>query len=91
MTLGIGPASPAAKAPVRSPLRHRVRGRVLMLLCVLYAVSYVDRTAISTAAPSIRADLHLTETQFGLALAAYSLPYALLQVFGGWIGDRFGP
>jgi MFS family permease len=62
-----------------------------MLLCVLYAVSYVDRTAISTAAPAIRADLHLTETQFGLALAAYSLPYALLQVFGGWIGDRFGP
>jgi MFS family permease len=91
MTLGIGPVIPAAKAPVRSPLRHRVRGRVLMLLCVLYAVSYVDRTAISTAAPSIRADLHLTETQFGLALAAYSLPYALLQVFGGWIGDRFGP
>ncbi|MDX6263768.1 MAG: hypothetical protein QOH84_5456, partial [Kribbellaceae bacterium] len=29
----------------RSPLRHRVRGRVLVLLCVLYAISYVDRTA----------------------------------------------
>ena len=79
------------KVPTRSPLRHRVRGRILMLLCILYAVSYLDRTAISTAAPSIRADLHLSDTQFGLALAAYSLPYALLQVFGGWIGDRFGP
>jgi MFS family permease len=64
---------------------------VLFLLCLLYAVSYVDRTAISSAGPALRADLHLSETQFGLALAAYSLPYALLQVFGGWIGDRFGP
>jgi MFS family permease len=80
-----------ADAPARSPLRHRVRGRVLFLLCLLYAVSYVDRTAISSAGPALRADLHLSETQFGLALAAYSLPYALLQVFGGWIGDRFGP
>ena len=81
----------AAKAPVRSALRHRIRGRVLMLLCVLYAISYVDRTAISTAGPALRADLHLSATQFGLALAAFSLPYALLQVFGGWIGDRYGP
>jgi MFS family permease len=78
-------------APTRSPLRHRVRGRVLLLLCMLYAISYVDRTAISAAGPALRADLHLNETQFGIALAAYSLPYALLQVFGGWIGDRFGP
>jgi MFS family permease len=80
-----------ADAPARSPLRHRVRGRVLLLLCFLYAVSYVDRTAISSAGPALRADLGLSETQFGIALAAYSLPYALLQVFGGWIGDRFGP
>ena len=80
-----------AEAPARSPLRHRVRGKVLLLLCGLYAISYVDRTAISAAGPALRADLHLSETQFGLALAAYSLPYALLQVFGGWIGDRYGP
>jgi MFS family permease len=91
MTLTAEPVGRLAEAPARSPLRHRVRGRVLLLLCGLYAISYVDRTAISAAGPSLRADLHLSETQFGLALAAYSLPYALLQVFGGWIGDRYGP
>ena len=85
-------ADTRSRAPAhRLWLRHRVRGRVLLLLCALYAISYVDRTAISAAGPSLRADLHLSETQFGLALAAYSLPYALLQVFGGWIGDRTGP
>jgi MFS family permease len=80
-----------ADAPARSPLRHRVRGRVLFLLCLLYALSYVDRTAISSAGPVLRESLHINDTQFGIAMAAYSLPYALLQVFGGWIGDRYGP
>ena len=39
-----------ARRPAR-PIRHRVRGRVLLLLCVLYAVSYVDRTAIVRGRP----------------------------------------
>lgn len=74
-----------------SPLRHRVRGRVLLLLCGLYFLSYLDRTNISTAEPFIRGDLHLTNTELGIALAAFSLPYAFLQAAGGWIGDRLGP
>jgi len=72
-------------------MRGRIRGRVLLLLCVMYAISYLDRTNISTAAPSIQDSLHLSDGQLGLALSAFSLPYALLQVFGGSIGGRLGP
>jgi MFS family permease len=64
---------------------------VVILLCVMYAISYLDRTNISTAAPSIQADLHLSSTQLGIVLGAFSIPYALLQVFGGNIGERLGP
>ena len=71
-------------------LRHRVRGKVLVLLCVLYAISYVDRVNISTAAPYIRSDLGLSSAQLGLVLSAFSIPYAFLQVAGGWLGDRLG-
>jgi sugar phosphate permease len=71
-------------------LRHRVRGKVLVLLCFLYAIAYVDRANISTAAPSIQADLHLSDAQLGLVLSAFSIPYAFLQVAGGWLGDRLG-
>jgi sugar phosphate permease len=71
-------------------MRHRVRGKVLVLLCVLYAISYVDRVNISTAAPSIQADLGLSSAQLGLVLSAFSIPYAFLQVAGGWLGDRVG-
>lgn len=73
-----------------TPMRHRVRGNVVLILCVMYAISYIDRTNISTALPSIKADLSLTDTQLGLVVAAFSIPYALLQVVGGNIGERFG-
>ncbi|WP_022880769.1 MFS transporter [Gryllotalpicola ginsengisoli] len=67
-----------------------MRGRVLLMLCVMYAISYLDRTNISTAGPTMMKALHLDSTQFGIAVSAFSIPYALLQIFGGNIGERFG-
>ena len=80
----------APSKPAASPILHRIRGRVLLLLCVMYAISYLDRTNISTAGPTIMSALHLNATQFGIAVSAFSIPYALLQVFGGNLGERFG-
>ena len=57
----------------------------------MYFMLFVDRTNISTAAPLIQADLKLTNAELGLAFSAFALPYALFQLFGGWIGDKFGP
>ena len=71
--------------------RHRVRTKVLVLLCFMYLITYMDRVNISTAAPFIREDLGLNNTQLGLALAAFSIPYAFFQIFGGILGDKFGP
>ena len=64
---------------------------VLGLLCLMYLITYVDRVNMATAAPEIRRELGLTGTQLGHILAAFGYPYLLFQVFGGWIGDRFGP
>lgn len=57
----------------------------------MYFITYVDRVSISTAAPFMKADLGMSNTQLGLALSAFSVPYAFFQVAGGLIGDRFGP
>lgn len=70
--------------------RPRARTQVLVLLCLMYAISYIDRANISTAAPAIQRDLGLTDTQLGIALAAFSVPYALLSIFGGVIGAKIG-
>src|SRR5579864_3378524 len=64
---------------------------VLALLCLMYLILFVNRVNISTAAPLIKADLKLNNAQLGLTFSAFALPYALFQLFGGWIGDRFGP
>ncbi|TNC27702.1 MFS transporter [Amycolatopsis alkalitolerans] len=71
--------------------RRRVRGWILLLLCGMYFITYVDRVNISTAAPFIRHDLHLSNTQLGLVLSAFAIPYAFFQIFGGLLADRFGP
>ncbi len=63
---------------------------VLSLLCVLYFILFVDRVNISTAAPLLATDLHLRNTDLGLAFSAFAIPYAFFQLIGGWLGDRFG-
>jgi sugar phosphate permease len=64
---------------------------VLALLCAMYFLYYVDRVSIATAAPLIKADLKISNTQLGLAFSAFAIPYAFFQLLGGWIGDRLGP
>ena len=64
---------------------------VLGLLCVMYLITYVDRVNISTAADSIKGELSLSNTQLGFLQSAFGYPYLIFQIFGGWIGDRFGP
>src|ERR1041384_4965232 len=64
---------------------------VLGLLCVMYLITYVDRVNISTAADAIKRELSLTNVQLGILQSAFGYPYLVFQIFGGWIGDRFGP
>ncbi|MGP0071785.1 MAG: MFS transporter [Bryobacteraceae bacterium] len=74
------------------PLRRSKAPRVILtLLCLLYLILFVDRVNIGTAAPLIKADLRLSNTQLGLAFSAFAIPYALFQLIGGWIGDKLGP
>src|SRR6266545_3546333 len=64
---------------------------VLGLLCAMYLITYVDRVNISTAARDIQKELGLSNTLLGVLQSAFGYPYLLFQIFGGWVGDRFGP
>jgi sugar phosphate permease len=57
---------------------------------VMYAITYIDRVNVSTAASVFKKDLHLTNAQVGLVFSAFAYPYLILQIIGGWISDRFG-
>ncbi|MEB0011521.1 MFS transporter [Glaciimonas sp. Gout2] len=71
--------------------KPKVSDCVLLLICLLYLVQYSDRVNIATAADAIRRDLQLSNTQLGFAFSAFAYPYAIVQLFGGWLGDKFGP
>jgi MFS family permease len=78
----------------RSPrrlTRLSLSSQMLTVLCLMYLVMYIDRINIATVAPRMTAELGLNNTQFGLAISAFSYPYALFQLIGGWVSDRFGP
>jgi len=51
---------------------------------------YVDRVCISSAKDAISGDLGLTDIQMGWVLSAFALGYALFQVPGGALGDKYG-
>ena len=63
---------------------------VLALLCAMYLILYIDRVNIATAAPLIKSELHLSNTQLGLAFSSFAIFYAVFQIAGGLIGDRLG-
>ncbi len=64
---------------------------VLLLICLLYLIQYSDRVNIATAAGAISHDLHLSNVELGFAFSAFAYPYAIVQLFGGWLGDKIGP
>jgi ACS family glucarate transporter-like MFS transporter len=51
----------------------------------------IDRVNISIAAKFIMPEYGLTDIQFGWIFSAFVFGYALAQIPGGWLGDRFGP
>src|ERR1700735_5897666 len=63
---------------------------VLVMLCVMYFITYLDRVDVGTAAAGFSKDFKLNNTQIGLVFSAFAYPYLLFQIVGGWISDRFG-
>ena len=63
---------------------------VLGLICVMYAITYIDRVNVSTAASVFQKELHFTSVQVGLVFSAFAYPYLIFQIIGGWVSDRFG-
>jgi MFS family permease len=67
-----------------------VRRHVLWLTVAIYMITYMDRVVISTAAPLIQKDFNFSLETMGWIFSAFQIGYALCQIPGGWLGDRFG-
>ncbi|ROQ35178.1 sugar phosphate permease [Streptomyces sp. PanSC19] len=84
------PAPPLPPSPAAPPAR---RGTVRLTVALLFAawlVDYADRLVINLVLPSLGAEFDLDRTRQGLVVSAFFLAYALCQIPGGLLADRFG-
>jgi sugar phosphate permease len=78
-----------AEAPGTRPTKGR--WYILLLISVMYLITYLDRVNISTAAPEISKEFGFDNITMGIIFSAFVWAYALFQVPGGWLSDRYGP
>ncbi len=76
-------------AQLVSPLSP-VRWLILGLLFAISIITYIDRVNISVTARQMMPALGITDQQMGFIFSAFVIGYALFQVPGGWLGDRWG-
>ena len=90
MNSKIAPAAPSQAAGLADASRPTtVRWRIFLILLLLSAINYIDRASLSVALPLISSEFEMTPALEGLMLSAFFWSYALMQIPGGMLLDRF--
>lgn len=79
------------RAEAKDGAATNVRWYIFVVVFLLVVINMVDRTALSIAMPTIAAEFSLGPAMQGLILSSFFWSYALMQIPGGWLIDRYGP
>ena len=71
--------------------RTGVRWNIFFLMLFLVSINYIDRASLSVAMPLISREFNLDPALQGLILSSFFWTYAIMQVPGGMLADRFKP
>jgi sugar phosphate permease len=63
---------------------------VVGLLWVVACLNYLDRLTLASMRDSVKADIAMTDAQFGLLTSVFLWVYGALSPLGGFMADRFG-
>ena len=66
------------------------RSRIYVLMFLLAAINYIDRSALSVAAGPLSQEFGLDPVQMGYLFSSFLWLYVLCLVPMGWIVDRYG-
>lgn len=75
---------------VQSGFKWKLRYTILAIIWLGWLFSFLDRMVISVALPFIGKDLNISATMQGGILSAFFAGYALFQIPGGMLADKFG-
>ena len=62
---------------------------ILALLFLCLFISYIDRGALSIAAPTLEHEFSIPPSQLGILLSAFFWTYTFALILAGWLADRF--
>ncbi|MCC3719117.1 MFS transporter [Rouxiella badensis] len=68
-----------------------LRWIIVLLLCLVYMINYLDRVALSITVPMIEKELTINPEQFGMIFGSFFFGYAIFNFLGGLAVDKFGP
>jgi ACS family hexuronate transporter-like MFS transporter len=74
----------------QSPIVFIARWLPAMSMALVSVISYVDRNTLALLAPSILRETHISATQYGFAVSAYSIAFMLSNPLWGRALDRIG-
>ncbi|MFP5108517.1 MFS transporter [Neobacillus sp. C211] len=69
---------------------NKTKTTVLSLLFLTWIVNYLDKNSMNVAIISITKEFSLTPTQAGMVISSFFLSYAIMQLIGGWLTDKYG-
>lgn len=73
-----------------SPAKSSGKYSVLAFLFLGWCISYIDRAAINIGIAAIGSEFNLSTTVLGVVLSSFFIGYAIMQLPGGWLADKFG-
>ncbi|KAI3590755.1 putative MFS-type transporter [Cupriavidus sp. U2] len=83
--------STTSQAATMTAPRSSVRWKIFLMMLFLIAINYIDRASLSVAMPLIAKEFDLSPTMQGMVLSAFFWTYALMQVPGGMLADKYKP
>jgi MFS transporter, Spinster family, sphingosine-1-phosphate transporter len=63
---------------------------IVGVLWVIALLNYLDRLMITTMRDAVKADIAMTDAQFGLLTSVFLWVYGFFSPLGGYLADRFG-
>lgn len=71
-------------------MKNKKRHMILALLFLGWCLSYLDRMAMNVGIVEIAKDFNLSPSVMGVVLSSFFAGYAIMQLPGGWLADKFG-
>src|ERR1700733_12410741 len=66
------------------------RWTIVLIAVLSNVLKFLGRQVLSSAGPALKTDFHISNTQYGFVISAFSLVYAATTPFAGLFIDRVG-